>query len=92
MDVPSGTATACNAAAPTLNASSTFSLREGGEMPIVGLGGGIFQDAESAFASALEVGYRLIDTAPKYGESEAALGRAWTTSGCLLYTSDAADE
>ncbi len=50
-------------------------------MPIVGLGGGIFQDAERAFASALEVGYRLFDTAPKYGESEEALGRACAASG-----------
>ena len=81
LNAPSDPAAACTAAAQTLNASSTFSLREGGEMPIVGLGGGIFQDAERAFASALEVGYRLIDTAPKYGESEAALGRAWVSSG-----------
>ena len=31
--------------------------------------------------SAIQLGYRLIDTAPKYGESEAALGRAIQRSG-----------
>jgi len=68
-----------------MNSSGLVVLRNADEavrMPIVGLGGGIFtQDAESSFASALDVGYRLIDSAPKYGEAEAALGRAWTRSG-----------
>ena len=50
-------------------------------MPILGLGGGIFHGAEDAFLAALEEGYRLFDTAPKYGPSEEALGRAIQRSG-----------
>jgi diketogulonate reductase-like aldo/keto reductase len=60
-----------------VNENSTLPLSNGSFMPILGLGGGIFStDAEDAFVSALELGYRLFDTAPKYGDSEAALGRA----------------
>ena len=50
-------------------------------MPVIGLGGGIFGGgAETAVASALELGYRLIDTSPKYN-TEAAIGRAIAQSG-----------
>jgi hypothetical protein len=63
--------------AKSATASTTVLLRGGVSMPIIGLGGGLFgADAEDAVVSALEVGYRLIDTAPKYGGSEAAIGRA----------------
>lgn len=51
-------------------------------MPIIGMGGGVFgEEADASFDSALSVGYRLFDTAPKYGQSEAALGRALHRSG-----------
>ena len=60
-----------------INENSTIKLNDGYAMPIMGLGGGIFStEAEAAFTSAIQLGYRLIDTAPKYGESEAALGHA----------------
>jgi len=50
-------------------------------MPILGLGGGIFGGgAEEAIVSAIKLGYRLVDTSPKYG-TEAALGRAIARSG-----------
>jgi 2,5-diketo-D-gluconate reductase A len=51
-------------------------------MPILGFG--VYQiprqDTEKAVATALEVGYRLIDTAASYG-SEEAFGRALRSSG-----------
>lgn len=64
-----------------IDENGTIALRhtsgEALEMPRLGFGGGIFSnDAEAAFASAIEVGYRLFDVAPKYGGAEAALGRA----------------
>lgn len=65
------------------SAKTVVSLR-GGEvkMPIFGLGGGLFnKNAEEAVVSALQLGYRLIDTAPNYGGSEAAIGRAIQRSG-----------
>ena len=75
-------------AAALTDAASTVRLAgaDGGagsvDMPIIGLGGGIFgADAEEAFLTALQAGYRLFDTAPKYGASEAALGRAIVRSG-----------
>ena len=47
-------------------------------MPILGFG--VFQippeETEQAVATALEVGYRHIDTAASYGNEE-AVGRAW---------------
>jgi diketogulonate reductase-like aldo/keto reductase len=61
----------------SLNASSTIELRSGERMPIFGLGGGIFAgDVAGAFGAALAEGYRMFDTAPKYGPSEKSLGRA----------------
>jgi diketogulonate reductase-like aldo/keto reductase len=54
----------------------------GVEMPIVGFG--VFQippeETEQAVATALEVGYRHIDTAASYGNEE-AVGRAVSRSG-----------
>ena len=55
----------------------TVTLNNGVEMPILGFG--VFQippeETEQAVATALEVGYRHIDTAASYGNEE-AVGRA----------------
>jgi 2,5-diketo-D-gluconate reductase A len=60
----------------------SVTLNNGVEMPILGFG--VFQippeETEQAVATALEVGYRLIDTAASYGNEE-AVGRALRTSG-----------
>ena len=60
----------------------TITLNNGVEMPLQGFG--VFQiapqDCEAAVRSALDVGYRMIDTAQAY-YNEAAVGRAWRTSG-----------
>ena len=60
----------------------TVTLNNGVEMPILGFG--VFQippqDTEPAVATALEVGYRLIDTAASY-QNEDAVGRAIRSSG-----------
>ena len=57
-------------------------LNNGVEMPILGFG--VYQippaDTEPIVATALEVGYRLIDTAASYGNEE-AVGRAVRSSG-----------
>ena len=57
-------------------------LNNGVEMPILGFG--VFQippeETEQAVATALEVGYRHIDTAASYGNEE-AVGRAVAGSG-----------
>ena len=57
-------------------------LNSGVEMPILGFG--VFQippeKTEEAVATALEVGYRLIDTAASY-DNEEAVGRAIRASG-----------
>jgi 2,5-diketo-D-gluconate reductase A len=57
-------------------------LNNGVEMPILGFG--VFQippdETEQAVATALEVGYRLFDTAASY-QNEAAVGRAVRNSG-----------
>ena len=64
-----------------MNAPSV-TLNNGVEMPILGFG--VYQippdETEQAVATALEVGYRLIDTAASYG-NEAAVGRAVCVSG-----------
>ena len=51
-------------------------------MPVIGLGVGELSDAETeqAVSTALETGYRLIDTAAAYGNEE-AVGRAIAASG-----------
>lgn len=60
----------------------TVTLNTGSEMPLLGFG--VFQmsneEAERSVLSALEVGYRLIDTATSYGNEE-AVGRAIKQSG-----------
>lgn len=60
----------------------TVTLNNSVEMPILGFG--VFQippdETEQAVATALEVGYRLIDTAASY-QNEQAVGRAIRASG-----------
>ena len=60
----------------------TIKLNTGAEMPMVGFG--VFQMApdvcERAVSEALEVGYRLIDTASSY-KNESAVGAAIRRSG-----------
>src|SRR5574340_1387459 len=61
----------------------SVTLNNGVEMPILGFG--VFQisdleECEQAVVDALEVGYRLIDTAAWYGNEE-AVGRAIKRSG-----------
>lgn len=59
----------------------TITLNNGVEMP---LQGGVFQiapqDCEKAVRNALDVGYRMIDTAQAYYNEE-GVGRAWRASG-----------
>ena len=65
----------------TMNVPSV-TLNNGVKMPILGFG--VYQiapeDTEQIVATALEVGYRLIDTAASYGNEE-AVGRAVRSSG-----------
>jgi len=61
----------------------TVTLNNGIEMPILGFG--VFQvpdlqECERSVRDALEVGYRLIDTAASYGNEE-AVGKAIRGSG-----------
>jgi len=60
----------------------TLSLSNGVKMPAIGLGTYPLtgEDAVTAVQSALELGYRLIDTAENYG-NEAAVGEAVRRSG-----------
>ncbi len=60
----------------------TTLLNNGIEMPLLGLGvyDMYHQEAERAVSQALEIGYRLIDTAAMYG-NEAEVGRAIRASG-----------
>jgi 2,5-diketo-D-gluconate reductase A len=62
--------------------SSTVTIADGIAMPLVGLGTWRASDREAydAVRAALDVGYRLIDTATFYG-NEAAIGRAVRESG-----------
>jgi 2,5-diketo-D-gluconate reductase A len=57
-------------------------LNDGHTMPVIGLGVGELSDSETeqAVSTALEAGYRLIDTASAYGNEE-AVGRAIASSG-----------
>jgi 2,5-diketo-D-gluconate reductase A len=66
----------------TSAAIPTVSLNDGNTMPVLGLGVGELSDSETeqAVSTALEAGYRLIDTAAAYG-NEAAVGRAIAVSG-----------
>lgn len=60
----------------------TATLNNGIEMPMIGFG--VYQvsdeETEKAVLSALEQGYRLLDTAAIYG-NEAGVGRAIKASG-----------
>jgi 2,5-diketo-D-gluconate reductase A len=64
------------------NLSPTVEIADGISMPLVGLGTWQASDREAydAVRAALDVGYRLIDTATLYG-NEAAVGRAVRESG-----------
>ena len=57
-------------------------LVNGVEMPLLGYG--VFrvnpEECERCVSDALNVGYRLIDTAQAYGNEE-GVGRAWRKSG-----------
>src|SRR6201996_19496 len=57
-------------------------LNDENAIPALGIGVGELSDAdtERAVSAALEIGGRLIDTAPAYG-TEAAVGRAIAASG-----------
>ncbi|WP_197380877.1 aldo/keto reductase [Mycolicibacterium mengxianglii] len=60
----------------------SIGLNDDNTMPVLGLGVGELSeaDAERAVSTALEIGYRSIDTAAAYG-NEAAVGRAIAASG-----------
>lgn len=60
----------------------TVTLNDENTIPVIGLGVGELsgEQAERAVSTALEAGYRLIDTAAAYG-NEAAVGRAIAASG-----------
>ncbi len=61
---------------------TTFELAHGARMPRLGLGTSPMddRDSERAVAEALEVGYRLVDTAENYG-NERGVGRGLAASG-----------
>src|SRR5260370_40060139 len=60
----------------------TVPLNDENTIPVIGLGVGELSDSETeqAVSTALEAGYRLIDTAAAYGNEE-AVGRAIAASG-----------
>src|SRR6267154_3133953 len=60
----------------------SVTLNDENTIPVLGLGVGELSDSETeqAVSTALEAGYRLIDTAAAYG-NEAAVGRAIAASG-----------
>jgi diketogulonate reductase-like aldo/keto reductase len=60
----------------------TITLNDDNPIPVLGLGVAELSDDETecAVSAALEIGYRLIDTASVYG-NEAAVGRAIAASG-----------
>jgi 2,5-diketo-D-gluconate reductase A len=60
----------------------TQPLNTGGQIPQIGIGTWPMDDAQAALAvrSALQLGYRLVDTAAKYG-NEAGVGRGLRDSG-----------
>lgn len=65
-----------------LTKDSTFTLNNGVQMPVIGLG--VFDIADTqipiCIATAVEAGYRMFDTAKAYG-NEATLGQALRESG-----------
>ncbi|WIM88238.1 aldo/keto reductase [Candidatus Mycobacterium wuenschmannii] len=64
------------------SAVPSIALNDENTMPVLGLGVAELSDAdtERAVSTALEIGYRLIDTAAVYGNEE-AVGRAIAASG-----------
>lgn len=59
-----------------MDASSTVSLNSGRSMPVLGLGTWeLTEDTAGSVLHALEIGYRMIDTAVDYG-SQAGIGEA----------------
>ena len=64
------------------NTVPRIGLNDENTMPVLGLGVGELSDSETehSVSTALELGYRLIDTAAVYG-NEAAVGRAIAASG-----------
>lgn len=64
------------------SAIPTRPLNTGGQIPLIGLGTWPMSDAEAATAvrTALRMGYRLVDTAAKYG-NEVGVGRGLRESG-----------
>lgn len=59
-----------------MNVQSTVALRTGAQMPVLGLGTWeLTHDTADAVLHALEIGYRMIDTACDYG-SQAGIGEA----------------
>jgi 2,5-diketo-D-gluconate reductase A len=64
------------------SATPSVALNDENTMPVLGLGVAELSDDETerAVSAALEIGYRLIDTAAVYG-NEAAVGRAIAASG-----------
>ncbi|MGV0716522.1 aldo/keto reductase [Mycolicibacterium sp. XJ662] len=65
-----------------MTAIPTVALNDDNAMPVIGFGVGELSDTETeqAVLTALESGYRLIDTAAAYGNEE-AVGRAVKASG-----------
>lgn len=64
----------------------TVTLSNGVEMPILGFG--VYQvpdlaECERVVSEAIQIGYRLIDTAQAYG-NEAAVGQAVKKVACLV--------
>jgi 2,5-diketo-D-gluconate reductase A len=59
---------------------ASLRLNDGGELPAVGFGAWQLQDPERAVLDAVEVGYRLIDTASIYG-NERQVGAAIRSCG-----------
>ena len=60
----------------TVNAHSTIALRTGAQMPMLGLGTWeLTDDTAGTVAHALDIGYRMIDTACDYG-SQRGIGEA----------------
>lgn len=68
--------------AMTKTAAPTVALPHGAQMPRLGLGTWPMDDraAETAVATAIELGYRLVDTAENYG-NERGVGRGLKASG-----------
>jgi len=69
--------------APSAGPTSTYRLNDGNEIPIIGFGTYRIQPGQETYASvktALQVGYRMIDTAELY-RNQADVGRACRDSG-----------